>query len=65
MMIYFRRVKMKKTASNIPLYAQIADELRTKIFMEEWVTGMKIPTEENLCESYHVSRITVRTASTV
>ena len=62
MMIYFRRVKMKKTASNIPLYAQIADELRTKIFMEEWVTGMKIPTEENLCESYHVSRITVRTA---
>ncbi|PHL20066.1 GntR family transcriptional regulator, partial [Enterococcus faecium] len=31
MMIYFRRVKMKKTASNIPLYAQIADELRTKI----------------------------------
>lgn len=45
---------------NIPLYAQIADDLRLRIISEEWKPGEKIPSEMKLCEAYHVSRITIR-----
>ncbi|MGX7417209.1 GntR family transcriptional regulator [Carnobacterium gallinarum] len=45
-----------------PLYAQIAQELRLNIQTEKWQEGDRIPTEMELCEIYHVSRITIRKA---
>jgi GntR family transcriptional regulator len=45
-----------------PLYRQIADDLRRKIAAGELKTGMQIPTEDRLMESYHASRNTVRGA---
>lgn len=50
----------KKFNDTIPLYAQIAEDLRMKILSEEWKPGDKIPPELELCELYHVSRITIR-----
>lgn len=52
--------KRKKFNESIPLYAQIAEDLRTKILSEEWKPGDKIPPELELCSLYHVSRITIR-----
>ncbi|MFW8051654.1 GntR family transcriptional regulator [Vagococcus fluvialis] len=50
------------TSSNIPLYSQIARELRENIRNGDWVEGQRIPTEMELCDIYHVSRITIRKA---
>ncbi|MFL2076918.1 GntR family transcriptional regulator [Marinilactibacillus psychrotolerans] len=46
--------------STIPLYVQISEELRMNIISEKWKPGTKIPPELELCEIYHVSRITIR-----
>ena len=54
-------VKMKRS-KNLPLYVQIADDLRTNIRTEKWTEGTKIPTENELCEIYSVSRITIKKA---
>ncbi|MDT2763725.1 GntR family transcriptional regulator [Enterococcus asini] len=48
--------------NNLPLYIQITNELREKIKQDIWPEGFKIPTEYELCDIYHVSRITVRKA---
>lgn len=53
---------MLKSDSAYPLYAQIADQLRANIQTEKWQEGERIPTEMELCEIYHVSRITIRKA---
>lgn len=56
-------IKMKQTInydSTIPLYIQIAEELRMNIISEKWKPGTKIPPELELCDTYHVSRITIR-----
>lgn len=54
-------MKVKNKYSDaIPLYSQIAEDLRLKILSEEWKPGDKIPAELVLCELYHVSRITIR-----
>lgn len=45
-----------------PLYAQIASDLRENIRTDKWVEGQRIPTEMDLCDIYHVSRITIRKA---
>jgi GntR family transcriptional regulator len=45
-----------------PLYRQIADALRHKIESGELEEGAQIPTEDQLMESYHTSRSTVRAA---
>jgi GntR family transcriptional regulator len=45
-----------------PLYAQIKDFLFERIQSAEWKPGMVIPTEFDLCQSFNVSRITVRRA---
>ena len=50
------------TSSNIPLYSQIARELRENIRNGDWSEGQRIPTEMDLCDQYHVSRITIRKA---
>lgn len=53
---------MLDNESSYPLYAQIADNLRLNIRSSKWKEGEKIPTEMELCDYYHVSRITVRKA---
>lgn len=46
----------------VPLYVQIAEQLRDYIKMGKWKEGDKIPTEFELCEIFNVSRITIRKA---
>jgi len=48
--------------SNIPLYSQLKDILIEKIERNEYPVGSKIPSEEELCEAYDISRPTVRQA---
>lgn len=44
------------------LYLQLFDILKRKIENNEWAVGMQIPTEEQLCKMFNVSRATVRNA---
>jgi DNA-binding GntR family transcriptional regulator len=44
------------------LYMQLYEILRKKIESKEWAVGSQIPTEEDLCKMFSVSRATVRTA---
>ncbi len=44
------------------LYVQLIDILKKKIETREWDVGFQIPTEEELCKTYGVSRATVRSA---
>ncbi len=48
--------------SHIHLYHQLKLILRNKVENGEWKPGDQIPTEEELCERYRVSRITVKQA---
>lgn len=43
-----------------PLWHQLAEALRARITAGEWGAGFQIPTEDQLCETFGVSRITVR-----
>ena len=54
-------MKVRNQAAN-SLYAQIADDFRLNIQTEKWREGERIPTEQELCDIYHVSRITIRKA---
>jgi len=44
------------------LYLQLYEILKKKIENNEWPLGTQIPTEEELCKMFGVSRATVRTA---
>ncbi len=44
------------------LYMQLFEILKRKIENKEWTQGMQIPTEEQLCKMFNVSRATVRNA---
>lgn len=44
------------------LYVQLFDILKKKIEDGEWPVGFQIPTEEDLCKLYEVSKATVRLA---
>ena len=44
------------------LYLQLYEILKKKIESTEWTVGSQIPTEEELCKIFNVSRATVRTA---
>lgn len=44
------------------LYLQLFEILKRKIESKEWTPGMQIPTEEQLCKMFNVSRATVRNA---
>ena len=46
----------------IPLYYQLEQSLRTRISQREFLPGSVLPTEDQICEEYKVSRITVRRA---
>lgn len=44
------------------LYVQIYSIIKTKIEHKEWQVGSQIPTEDELCKAYDVSKATVRMA---
>jgi len=44
------------------LYLQLETIIKKKIESGEWAVGSQIPTEEDLCTMFNVSRATVRTA---
>jgi GntR family transcriptional regulator len=44
------------------LYFQLYEIIRKKIESNEWAVGSQIPTEDELCKIFNVSRATVRTA---
>lgn len=44
------------------LYLQLYEIIKKKIESSEWPVGSQIPTEEELCNMFSVSRATVRTA---
>jgi GntR family transcriptional regulator len=44
------------------LYYQLYEIIRRKINSNEWPVGSQIPTEDELCRMFNVSRATVRTA---
>lgn len=46
----------------VPLYMQIAEDIKTKIEKKELAPNSRIPTELELSEAYGVSRITIRKA---
>ena len=46
----------------MPLYFQISQHLRDRILKGDFKSGAPLPTEEQLCDSYGVSRSTVRQA---
>lgn len=50
--------------TGIPLYYQIQEYLRGQIESAEWHPGDQIPTEQQLCDRFGVSRITVVKAIT-
>lgn len=49
-------------SSGVPLHRQVEDDLHRRITADEWRPGERIPAEEQLCETYRVSRITIRQA---
>ena len=51
-----------KYDAGISLYVQLQNILREKILSGDYRVGEKIPPENELCEIYNVSRITVRKA---
>ncbi len=48
--------------SSVPLYLQLAADLEEAIYNKEYSDGEKLPSENQLCKMYNVSRITVRQA---
>lgn len=54
-------MSIKPTASK-PLYMQLEDILCQNINSGKLPQGSKLPTEIELCQMYHVSRITIRSA---
>jgi len=48
--------------SGVPLYVQLKESLQEKIVQGEWVVGMELPSEQELCDTYGVSRTVVRQA---
>lgn len=49
-------------SSQIPLYHQVANDIRSRIGSGAWEPGRRIPTESELIELYGASRITIRQA---
>ena len=44
------------------LYVQIFSIIKEKVEKGDWPVGSQIPTEDELCKTYHVSKATVRMA---
>jgi len=54
-------LKLDKTSS-IPLHQQLANEIRMAIRSKNYPPGYKLPTEEELCQHFAISRPVVRQA---
>ena len=54
--------KKLNTDSSRPLYVQLMQKIKNSIGNEELQVGARIPTEQDMCSAYGVSRITVRKA---
>jgi GntR family transcriptional regulator len=50
--------------SSEKLYVQLYSILKSKIENREWAVGSQIPTEDELCRTFTVSKATVRMAIT-
>lgn len=48
--------------ATVPRYQQVADRLRRRIAVGEYPVGARLPSEDELCRAFGVSRITVRAA---
>lgn len=46
----------------VPLYQQVADRLRRQIAVGDYFVGARLPSEDALCRTFGVSRITIRAA---
>lgn len=55
-------VKHLDPSTGVPLHKQVEDALLARIEAGEWPSGTRFPAEEQLCEAYRVSRITMRQA---
>ncbi len=58
-------MRIEKTVdreSKLKLYVQIYSIFKEKIEDGEWPAGTQIPTEDELCKTYDVSKVTVREA---
>ncbi|WP_059051930.1 GntR family transcriptional regulator [Paenibacillus senegalimassiliensis] len=53
---------MNETASSKPMYEKIFDDVKKKIIDHGYKPGDRIPSEKELAEEYHVSRITSKKA---
>lgn len=51
-------------SSHVPVYIQIVELLKEKIVHGEYTIGSTIPSERELAETFHVSRMTVRQSIT-
>lgn len=49
-------------SSPVPVYYQIAMDMKSRIARREWALDQRLPTEIELAEQYEVSRITLRQA---
>lgn len=49
-------------SSPVPVYYQIAMDMKSRIAQREWDLNQRLPTEMELAEQYEVSRITLRQA---
>ena len=58
----FERLSHPGTASNAPLYLQMAKQLRQQISVGDWSAGDALPSERDLCDLMAASRVTVRKA---
>lgn len=45
-----------------PIYVQLREDLRERIQRRQWKVGERLPTERELCQTYNVSRHTLRQA---
>ena len=52
----------QEPTTGLPIYQRIANELRTAISDGRYPVGARLPTELELCESFGISRFTVRAA---
>src|SRR5690554_3980081 len=48
--------------STVPLYIQLKEHLRTQIEQGHYAAGARIPSERELAQAFHVSRMTARQA---
>ncbi|RYG99361.1 MAG: GntR family transcriptional regulator, partial [Alphaproteobacteria bacterium] len=56
------KAEPKAGRANGPLYAQVAGTLKEEIVSGAWPVGSLLPTEDELCARFSVSRYTVREA---